>query len=180
MSSLGLADRAFYLVVSALSLACSQGEVKLNDETLDRYTKQDSVCRELGARYSDRIEELGLGDYTNLDVADFYSPTIDACIHTEVKIVGFSYSITEVSGTFFSSRVWAEGVSILDCGRYGANSVILDSVRAYDGRVDNLRYDKWLDDGFGGPPATMETTAQPWTKKQCQGLFDGWVSRLRP
>jgi hypothetical protein len=149
-------------------LACSSK----SDSGNAKYAKQGQVCSDLGKRRVAEMMEKGYRDYTNLEVSDFYSPVLDACIHTEVKVVGVSFRIEDVSNTFIRERISG---AIMSCDPNGANSAIIDSVNAYGGYVGNVRYDKWLDDGYGSLPATLRTPETPWTHERLEpeGLVKG-------
>jgi hypothetical protein len=68
---------------------------------------------------------------------------------------------------------------LLSCDQDGANSVILSKVRDLRGYVYNAHYSVYLDDGFGGLPATLKTPPAPYTKGQCRKVFDKWIADLR-
>ncbi|MGA7885088.1 MAG: hypothetical protein WCA44_05050, partial [Acidobacteriaceae bacterium] len=68
---------------------------------------------------------------------------------------------------------------IFDCTRDGANSAILARVNQFDGYVEDKAYKLWLDDGNGGPPATLKTPQRPYTRGQCEELMERKVAELK-
>ena len=67
---------------------------------------------------------------------------------------------------------------LMDCSADGANSLVLAAVRAHFGRVMTVPYREWLDDGFGGLPATFKTPERPYTRADCQRVLEKWLSML--
>jgi len=67
---------------------------------------------------------------------------------------------------------------LLHCDKDGADSVVVDKVRAYGGYVYTVRYDQWLDDGFGGPARAVKTPKQSYTQQDCQRVFQKWMDFL--
>jgi hypothetical protein len=68
---------------------------------------------------------------------------------------------------------------LLNCDQYGADSVIVDAVRRHRGATSEVPFSEWLDDGFGGPPRTLKTPDAPYTREQCQRVFDKWIAFLK-
>ncbi len=120
-----------------------------------------------------------LVDYTITEVDSFYSAVYDVCIHTERSIIGNDFKIADLSFSLFSRDDVPQQKYLLTCDRNGANSVILKAVIAHRGRMAHVPYKDWLDDGFGGPPATLKAPDVPYTKAQCELLFAKWIALLK-
>ncbi len=159
---------------------------------------RDARCRVLSSAFIAKARKEWNHDYTLLRVEAFYSSVLDACIHAEIAEVGVYANIRDLSHTFFRENplgfvLWCSNHGIehancsailpsenlLYCDPDGANSVIVNQVRKYRGWVDTLSYAEWLDDGFGGPPATLKTPEKPYTKEQCALLYGKWIKYLR-
>jgi hypothetical protein len=134
--------------------------------------EKELVCAGLGEKHVARMKADFAQDYTNIRTTDFYSPTFDSCIHTEVAVVGVDFEILDLSGGLLPNA------PILHCDRDGADSVILDAVKRHGGSMNNVAYEEWLDDGFGGPPGTVKTPSQPYDRKQCERVFEKWLALL--
>ena len=132
------------------------------------------VCVDLGNQHVDRMKNEFKQSYANIRSADFYSPAIDACIHTEESIVGVDVRIIDTSNGLL------KGVhNLLHCDESGADSVIISAVRSRGGAVFTVPYREWLDDGFGGPPRALKTPDRPYTREQCRRVFDKWITFLK-
>ncbi len=137
---------------------------------------QDRACAALGAAHVERAKTEWGRDYTNREVRTLYSAALESCVHIEIVIVGVDVQIRDLSRSVL--RDGGNLNVLLDCSADGANSVILTAVRARFGRVFNVPYREWLDDGFGGPPATLMTPDRPYTQADCEKLLEKWLSIL--
>lgn len=135
------------------------------------------VCSESGVRHVAREIEEFEKDYTSVTTRSFYSNIVDACIYTEVAKIGVSFRIRDLSHTI--RRDGGRQNMLLHCDVDGADSVILDRVRQYRGRVLDVPYREYLDDGFGGEPRALKTPDQPYTREDCQRVFDKWMRELQ-
>ncbi len=160
---------------------------------------RDQRCRVLSSAFIAKAKKQLNKDYTLLRVEAFYSPVLDACIHAEIAEVGVYANIRDLSYTFIRedplgmlaycrNQGWESCVTtdtlrlgeiFLTCDLNGANSVLVDRVRKYRGFVDTLQGSEYMDDGFGGPPATIKTPEKPYTKEQCALLYCRWIGYLR-
>ena len=59
------------------------------------------------------------------------------------------------------------------------NAPDIDKVQERNGRVLDVPYKDWLDDGYGGLPRTLKTPAIPFTRSQCNKVLEMWLSELR-
>jgi hypothetical protein len=132
--------------------------------------EQDRTCVELGRQY---VEKPGR-DLSNVATESFFSPAFDACIHSEVAKVGVQFDIVDLSQSIIRT-----GNRLLHCDVNGADSVILDSVRRHRGLVMSIPCKDWLDDGFGGPPRTLKTPDRPYTRADCERVFQKWMALLK-
>ena len=135
---------------------------------------QDRACAALGAAHVERAKTEWGRDYTNREVRTLYSAALESCVHIETVIVGVDVQIRDLSRSVL--RDGDNHNVLLDCSADGANSVILSAVRARFGRVFNVPYREWLDDGFGGPPATLMTPDSPYTRADCERVLEKWLS----
>ena len=164
-------------------------------------------CRVLSSAFIARAKRQFPRDYALRRVDAFYSPVVDACIHAEIAEVGAYATVRDLSHTFLRGNLGEDELSsclrgesespkwlcdslmrestnleshyLLYCGAAGVNSVLVDSVRKHQGMVDSVRYDHWMDDGFGGPPVPFQHFAKPATKEQCALLYNRWIGYLR-
>ena len=138
-------------------------------------SEQDRVCAALGAAHVERAKtELGR-DYTNREVRTLYSAALESCVHIETAVIGVDLQIRDLSRSVMRDGSNLHNI-LVDCSADGANSVILSAVRARFGRVFNVPYREWLDDGFGGPPATLMTPDNPYTRADCERVLEKWLS----
>lgn len=134
-------------------------------------------CRELSRKHIETAKSEWKRDYTLIRSDGFYSRKLDACIHTEVADVGVDIEIRDLSRS-----VMKDGGNwnlLLQCDQDGADSVRLDKLKQYRGKVFNVPYVEWLDDGFGGMPRALKTPSNPYTKEQCSKVFDKWIADLK-
>ncbi len=68
---------------------------------------------------------------------------------------------------------------IFSCTKDGANNAILAKVREFHGDVGDKSYSLWMDDGNGGPPATVKTPEHPYTRDQCERLMEKKITELK-
>jgi len=68
---------------------------------------------------------------------------------------------------------------IFSCSSSGANSAVIAKVKEFHGDVADKRYPVWMDDGNGGPPATVKTPEHPYTRDQCEQLMGRKVAELK-
>jgi hypothetical protein len=152
--------------VSALLLVISGGAFAA--------TPQQDVCKKMGKSFISGRAESGT-DYINIQTRTEYSEALDACLHIEIAVIGVHVTIRDLSRTLIrDGPVWYN--FLMSCNVDGANSVRLDKLNTLKGILWNEHYSEYLDDGFGGPPATLETPPQPYTREDCQRLLDEWFS----
>jgi hypothetical protein len=138
--------------------------------------EKQRVCNDLGDQHVNRMKDEFKQNYRNFRTSDFYSAAIDACIHTEESIVGVNVEIRDTSNSLMKDGLWNV---LLHCDESGADSVIVSAVRKHNGAMSDVTYSEWLDDGFGGPPRTLKTPREPYTREQCKRVFDKWVAFLK-
>ena len=102
----------------------------------------------------------------------FYSPALETCILVEESRTGVDMSIDDLSNSFLH---WGK---LFHCDRDGVDAAILDSVRSYRGSVFTVRYDRWLDDGAGGPPRALKTPSQPFTAARCRDALNKYLAKV--
>lgn len=134
----------------------------------------DGKCKAVAAQEVKGFEKHGV-DYTLITWNGFYASKIDACIATEVKDVGNYFEIWETSDSFFKGTF----KGLFQCGDDGARVADIDAIRKLGGRVDRVSYPKWNHDGYGGPPNTDVMPDKPYSKTQCQALFDNMIKQIR-
>jgi len=139
----------------------------------------DERCGILSQNLVSKIEKIAGSDYYVLrEVSHFYSNKFDMCVYVEKAVVGVEVSIRDLSRTILRSHAEMHN-QLLHCDVDGVNSVILSKVKEHRGRLDDVPYKEYLDDGFGGPPATLHTSSEPYTKEQCKQVFEKWMSILK-
>ena len=69
--------------------------------------------------------------------------------------------------------------SLFSCTSDGVNNVIIKQVKELHGEVADKPYQVWMDDGEGGPPATIRTLGHQYTRDQCQQLLDRRIAELK-
>ena len=143
----------------------------------------DDKCTQLSHKYREEQRSVKLPpgfaiDDTLMQFDAFYSPTLDACIQTEIADIGVYYYIRDLTRSLLADMEWGMNL-LLNCSRDGTNSVIIEEVKQHRGYVFHVPYEEWLDDGYGGPPATLKSPDKPYTKADCQKIFDKWMSMLK-
>ena len=69
---------------------------------------------------------------------------------------------------------------LFSCSKDGVNSAILAKVREYHGDVGEKNYPLWMDDGEGGPPATVKKPSHPYTQTDCEKALQKKLNELKP
>jgi hypothetical protein len=69
--------------------------------------------------------------------------------------------------------------SIFSCSKDGINNAVTSKVNALNGDVIEHPYTDYLDDGSGGPAATVKTPAHPFTQADCEKALDKKLEELR-
>ncbi len=150
----------------------------LNTAVLAAGVSIDERCNLLSERHIESFKKDLLVDYALIDTESFYSEKVDSCIHVERTLVGVKVQIRDLS-----KSVIIDGEKhfnlLLNCDVDGTDSVILDTVKKYRGRVYSVPFEEWLDDGFGGLPATLKPSKHAYTKDQCGQMLQKWMSILK-
>jgi hypothetical protein len=68
---------------------------------------------------------------------------------------------------------------LFDCSSDGVNNAILSKVMEFHGDVSDKNYSLWLDNGEGGPPATIKTPPKPYTRTDCERLTAKKLEELK-
>ena len=138
----------------------------------------ENRCDQLAKKHISHFQEKYKEDYTLIKTESFYSEKVDSCILIEKKLVGVSLHIRDLSKSIILDGGKNFNV-LLHCDVDGADSVVLDKVRLLKGRVWNVSFKEWLDDGFGGLPRALKTPEKPYTKKDCELVLQKWISILK-
>ncbi len=139
-------------------------------------SEQERTCAALGAAHIENAKTEWGRDYTNLETRTFYSAVLESCVHIEIAVIGVEIQIRDLSHSVM--RDGGNFNLLMDCSADGANSIVLAAVRARFGRVMTVPYREWLDDGFGGRPATLKTPERPYARADCQRVLEKWLSML--
>ena len=139
---------------------------------------ENRACRDMGASWVAEFPHLSGDDESNRIRETFHSRRFDTCIYAEISRVGVNFEIRDLSRSILRDgpKGWNK---LLHCDLDGADSVAMDKVRARRGYVFNLPYSEYVDDGFGGPPRCLKTPDQPYTRGDCQRVFDRWIRVLK-
>ena len=141
----------------------------------------ESKCRELGRGEIEKSKRIFRRTTCFSRQTPFYSKVLTSCIYTEVPETQAPadfviYKIYDLSHSLLKDENLG---LLLHCDKDGADSVMVDCVRAYGGHVYTVTYNEWLDNGFGGPPRTLKKPNQPYTKNECQRVFQKWLDFLK-
>jgi hypothetical protein len=68
---------------------------------------------------------------------------------------------------------------LFDCSSDGVNNAILPKVIEFHGDVSDKRYSLWMDNGEGGPAATIKTPPKPYTRSDCERATAKKLEELR-
>src|SRR4051794_30727023 len=99
-------------------------------------------------------------------LSGFFSATIGGCVVTAFDDLKNDWFIYDIHNSLLR-----DGKALFHCDRSGVDNVVLEKARALHGYVFNENYSKWLDDGRGGPPRTLKTPPQPYTREDCWRAF---------
>ena len=77
------------------------------------------------------------------------------------------------------SLIFSGQNGLFDCSSDGVNNAILSKVTAFDGDVSDRSYKLWMDNGEGGPAATIKTPPKPYTRSDCEGATAKKLAELR-
>lgn len=130
-----------------------------------------AICSELAQDYVNKHQESR--DYRLYRVYDFYSTTIDACIHVEAKLFGTSVQVRDLTGVVFSDHQNL----LLDCDASGIDEVNIGMVRQHRGDVQELPESDWMSDGQGGPARSVKMAEVPLTRQDCEAALEHWLVR---
>lgn len=138
----------------------------------------DERCGLLAKRHISQMQQGAKRDYTLVETSSFYSEKYDSCILVEKAMVGVEVFVRDLTKTILLDG--GENFNVLlHCDVDGADSVVLEKVRAQRGRVFEVPYKEWLDDGFGGPPRTLKAPINAYTKAKCESVLQKWISVLK-
>ena len=163
-------------ILTGLLVACGPTPNASLSEPVSESDERGSVCTQLGTEHAVYMQRDLERNYSNIRVSDFYSSVIEACVHTEVVIVGIDFEIRDLTNTLLRD---GPRNMILHCDQDGADSVIIEAVKKHRGVMLEVPYAEFLDDGFGGPPRALKTPDEAYTREQCQRVFDKWMAFLK-
>ena len=131
--------------------------------------KKDRKCAEF---VEEKIRKWGISD-TSGESNVFYSARLETCVQSRTSSIRNDFHIADFSRDFLRPSIdEPDGVGpIFGCSPDGANNVLLDKVEAHHGYVWHVAYDEWMDDGNGGPPATVRMPAKKFGREDCEKLF---------
>ena len=111
----------------------------------------------------------------------FYSSKLETCVQAAEREVGNDFVISDVTRDFVRLEVdepnWFG--TLCTCDADGVNNVLIDKVRQHRGFVFRVPNREWMDDYNGGNPATVQTAPRPYTRKDCEVLFERKLTELR-
>ena len=137
----------------------------------------DTKCRRQAIAFMDRATKELNRDYSEIRTRFFYSSRESTCILAEESRLRTEYVIRDIFGTLVKSGEKGAAI-LLHCDETGADSVILQAVKTGQGDVSTLSPERWMDDGYGGPPKSMQPPGAPYSHGQCNQLFQNWLQRL--
>jgi hypothetical protein len=135
--------------------------------------KLDALCKEAGARLVATESISKYWSAEGLIVHFSFSPVIDTCVATRSDYLRNKWGIQDVTGNFTDAHI------LFDCDQSGVGNALLDRVRRFHGRVYNLSYREWMDDGEGGLSNAEKVPSAPYTRDQCDALFKRKLLELR-
>ena len=105
-------------------------------------------CNKLYQKEKQRLsKEVGL-DFDRYTTNHFYSKKYDSCVYTQIANIGNAFIIRDLSQTIIrDGPIYFS--TLLNCGHDGANSANMEAIRRFRGKVYNVAYKEWLDDGYG-------------------------------
>lgn len=139
-------------------------------------SKQDRVCQQLDEAFQDELAALTGKDFSSYEVTAFFSERLATCVHTEKAIVGVGTQIRDLSLVVIREEQMGLPPVLMTCDADGASSAKLDVVRRYGGRIMNVPYAEWQDDGFGGPPRSIATPEAPYSQAECERVLEVWLN----
>jgi hypothetical protein len=181
---------AFAFSLVAIEALCGCQKYGTSSIPFTRQWRLNRICEAEGREFLDK-EHLTPGERPST-VQAFYSQKVNTCVQIEIydrppwsSGAKWSYIVRDVTNGFLH---WSLGVNpvaesnsdrlikvnpnqIFDCSPFGANSAILSKVREYHGDVADKTYSLWLDNGNGGPPATIKTPDHPYSQDDCERLM---------
>lgn len=69
--------------------------------------------------------------------------------------------------------------NLFDCSRDGVNNAILSKIAEFHGEVSDKAYSLWMDNGEGGPAATIKAPQKPYTRSDCERATRKKLDELR-
>ena len=153
-----------FLIASNAVIA---GDLSINDR-----------CSVLAKNHIEQSKKNNTIDYALIETDEFYSEKVDSCILIERTLVGVEVNIRDLSKSIIIDGGKNFNI-LLHCDIDGADSVILDNVRSLKGRVFNVSYKEWVDDGYGGAPRALKAPDKPYTKKDCDLILQKWLKLLK-
>jgi hypothetical protein len=183
--------RLFMVIVAGLSLCGCQRDFGRTALPFTQQWHLNRACAAAGREFLDD-EHLGFNDRPS-SIEAFYSAKINTCVQIEISNWPWSqqwrYTIRDVTNGLFSpvDRQQKAGdvvvrfdnvYEIFDCSWAGANSAIISKVQAFHGDVEDKAYSLWLDNGDGGPPATLKTPDHRYSQHECKRLLEKKLAEL--
>ena len=137
----------FLLIGLVTSLALSSARA-------ENVKELNSLCKDLGLRLIATDQKGGMANEYKIWGKDgakvhfSFGQEIDACVGSVVDYLNNIWVVGDPSHHF------SDGGSIFYCDKDGIDNMILDAVRRFHGKVLNVNYREYLDNGEGGPART--------------------------
>ncbi|MFP6867779.1 MAG: hypothetical protein VCE91_00260, partial [Nitrospinota bacterium] len=140
---------------------------------------RQAVKVEIGKRKSHSFHLRLESNTTLAEINGLFSPVIDGCIVTIIAKIQIRWKILDLYNVFLRPSPYLDlPGALFFCDRDGVDNVLIHRVREYDGRMWNVHYGKYLDDGKGGLPRTLKAPPKPFSRKACRKAFENKITEL--
>ena len=126
-------------------------------------------CEEVGKAFLEENKNQVSGG----DIKFFYSKRLNTCIKQQIDETGNSYSLCDVERNYIKKEMKDSICGIVfHCDKNGIDSIILEKVEEYGGKVAFEDIVSYMDNGEGGEPKIIKASDRKYSKEECKSFFD--------
>lgn len=144
---------------------------------LTQAQRLNAQCKDFGNAVIAENKDLFDG---NSAISFFYSKRLDTCVKQEIDELGNEYGLCDIKRNYIKQELGDISIcgGIFYCDKDGVDNVILAKAEANNGNLFHLSYSEFLDNGEGGEPRTLKTPESPYSREQCQLLFNQKLTEI--
>ncbi len=121
------------------------------------------------------------GMFEGEKVSFFYSKRLDTCVAKNIDELGNDFSLCDIKRNYIKQEFTDPTIcgGVFHCDKDGVDNVVLEKAEKYNGKLFEVSYSEFLDNGEGGEPRTLKSPEKPYTREKCKMMFDKKLSEIK-